>query len=305
LNLSGINLNLLVALNAMLSEKSLTKAANKLNLTQPALSHMLKQLREVFDDELLFKGSSNRMILTPKAKELVEPVKTVLSQISSIFKEKDYFDPGETRINFNIGMSDYASIILLPDFIGNLNNFTENINLNVCHLNNFSSYEDFLLNNLDFAIGFFANSSKSILSQKLFSTELVCVGRKAHPIFKQKKLDLKTFLSYPQIQPVFRKDLNELYTNTIKSDTGKFRKVITTVPHMMVALSSLKNNDFLCVAHRNIVEKFLTEFDLGFTDLPFKAPEMIYSLYWKREDENDAAHLWLKNAIIKSIKSST
>lgn len=149
MNLSGINLNLLVALDVMLDERNLTNAAKRLNTSQPGLSHTLKQLREIFDDELLFKGATNKMVLTPKAKSLIIPLKQVLSQITNIFTESEYFDPNESNIKYNLGMSDYASIMILPRLLDTLKRFSNNIKLNIKHLNNFSSYEDFNVHNIE------------------------------------------------------------------------------------------------------------------------------------------------------------
>lgn len=302
MDLSKINLNLLVVLDLIIERRSISQAAKKLNLTQSAISHMLKHLRTIMDDDLILRGPFNKMILTKKAQDLKEPIKKILRGISDIFTETRYFDPQYDKFIYSIGMPDIVSILLLPELNKHILEFSDNVSIKIKNILDVSSYEDFTNDNLDFAIGNYSVSSQSISYEKLFSTELVCVGSKQHEVFAKKKLTLETFLKYRHLQVIYREDFHELYNQTIKKKSNQQREIVISIPDMMVALHSLKNSNYLCIAHKNIVEKFSQLLDLDYRQLPFKTPLMNYYLYWKREDENNTPIKWMKDIIIKSFK---
>ncbi|MCP4180803.1 MAG: LysR family transcriptional regulator [bacterium] len=299
MNLSGINLNLLVVLNALLTEKSVSLAARKLKMTQPAVSHMLKQLRIIFDDDLLVRGPSNQMILTRSAKELIIPVSEAIKKFDNIFVKQKSFDPEVSAADFKIGMSDYASLLYMKELSEVIENKTENISITVNHLNNLHEYDEFDSKNLDLAIGFYSVNSRSIISEQLFMTDLVCVAAKDHPAFSDKNLSINAFFKYSYLNISFRSDCQELVSQTIYKMTGKKLKISITTPHLLVALNTIQNSHYIAIMHKNIARKFSKKFDVDYRILPFSTQKMIYSMYWKREDDSNESHQWLRNTIKK------
>src|SRR5438067_779250 len=112
MNLQSIDLNLLVAFEALMDERNVTRAARRIGLSQPATSNALARLRRTFDDPLLIR-TSNGMAPTPAAKALIEPVRLALSQLRAVLQEKPAFDPAATRHTFQVLANDYADVILL------------------------------------------------------------------------------------------------------------------------------------------------------------------------------------------------
>ncbi|HJO93855.1 MAG TPA: LysR family transcriptional regulator [Victivallales bacterium] len=297
MNLSGINLNLLVVLNALLAEKSVSLAARKLKMTQPAVSHMLKQLRIIFDDDLLVRGPSNQMILTKCAKDLIIPVSEAIIKFENIFIKQKSFDISVAEADFKIGMSDYASLLYMKGLSEIIENEANNISFTINHLNNLHEYDEFDSKNLDLAIGFFSVDTKNIISEQLFLTELVCIAAKDHPAFNKRKLSINTFFEYPYLNISFRSDCQELVSQTIYKKTGKKLKISITTPHLLVALNTIQSSHYLAIVHENIAKKFAEKFDIDYHDLPFPSQKMIYSMYWKREDDSNESHQWLRNTI--------
>jgi len=303
MDLNRINLNLLVVLDAIIEEKNISLAAKRLNLTQPAVSHMLKHLRTILDDDLILRGPFNKMILTKKAQDMKMPVRKVLNDISGIFTETKYFDPEYDKFTFTMGMPDIASVLLIPKLNTAIGNFSGNVKIKIKNILDITSYEDMIHDNLDLAIGNFSISSQNIMSESLFSTELVCVADKSHEVFKSKKLTLDKFLEFPHLQLVYREEFQTSYDEIIGKATECSRKILITIPNIMTALHSLKNSNSLCIAHKNIAEKFSTLLDLNYRDLPFNTPIMNYYLYWKREDNASKPFTWMKKLIMDSFSS--
>lgn len=117
MNLESIDLNLLVAFEALMDERNVTRAAKRIGLSQPAMSNALSRLRRTFDDSLLVR-TSNGMAPTPAAHALIEPVRLALSQLRAILQEKPSFDPAATRHAFHMLANDYAEVILLAPLAG-------------------------------------------------------------------------------------------------------------------------------------------------------------------------------------------
>src|SRR5690606_17107214 len=114
IDISTLNLNLLNSLDALLSEINVSRAAARLDVSQSAMSHSLSQLREIFSDKLLIRGQAGKMSLTPLAIELEPKVKKAMAGIKSVFLGEKAFEPQSSKDTFYIGMSDYASMVLLP-----------------------------------------------------------------------------------------------------------------------------------------------------------------------------------------------
>jgi DNA-binding transcriptional LysR family regulator len=299
MNLSGINLNLLVVLNSLLCEKSVSLAARKLKMTQPAVSHMLKQLRILFDDDLLVRGPSNQMILTKSAKELIIPVSEAIKKFDDIFVKQKSFDSEVSTADFKIGMSDYASLLYMEEMSKAIESEAKNISITVNHLNNLHEYDEFDSKNLDLAIGFYSVDTKSIISEQLFSADLVCIGAKNHPVFTKEKLSINSFFEYPYLNVSFRSDCQKAFSRAIYEITDKKLKISITIPHLLVALNIIQKTNYLAIVHKNIAEKFAGEFNIDYRKLPFSTQKMIYSMYWKREDDSNESHQWLRNMIRK------
>lgn len=299
MKLNDIDLNLLVVLNVILEEKNLTKAAKKLCITQSAVSHTLKTLRKILDDELIFRGPFNRLLLTKKAIDLKIPLKRVLSELSEILIDTSKFDPQHNKTCYSVGMTDNLASILLDPLSKKLTDFTDTIRISVNDINDLTSYDDFISHDLDIAIGNYSVSSQNILSEELFKTNLVCVGDKNHAAFKEKNFTFDTLLKYPQFQIRYRKDINDLNSRVIEEHSHKYRKIVIAFSNQIVALLSLKDSDYLCLAHEYVVEKYKDMFGLDFRRLPF--PEVKANLYWKKEDDKNSSIVWLRKLIKESL----
>ncbi len=154
-NLSEINLNLLKALDALLMEQNVSKAGAKLGLTQSAMSLALKQLREVYQDDLLVRGQQGKMSLTPFAKNLITPVRQALRDIETIFVSHLPFEASTSQRTFHIGMSDYIGLVLLPSLMRAITQFAPHVKIVQHAINYLDSLQPFEDLGLDLVIGDF------------------------------------------------------------------------------------------------------------------------------------------------------
>ena len=298
--LSSINLNYLIAFDALLAEQNTSRAAKKINLTQPAVSQILRQLREIFEDELLIRGHlSSQMILTAKAKELKEPVRDAIRQLEKIFTSNEDFDPQKTKQSFNIGIGDQL-FIMLPDFIKTVNSKAPGIKINIIACPKFMGKEDFEEKKLDLIIGNYDKDPLRIENEILFSDIPVCIADKNHPDL-QENLSMESFINNTHIISCQHKDVQDyINAKTNYEKKNKVRSIVATVPNKLVAMSMLRNTNFLGMIPEKMAMAFKDVFGLIIRKPPFKIPEQEFKMYWLPVDNNNNAHKWLRQ-IIKSI----
>lgn len=151
-HLAQIDLNLLVALNALLTERNVTRAAARVGRTQSAMSHNLGRLRALFGDELLTRGADG-MRLTPRALALLEPLRAVLSQVEAMLARDDVFDPATSERVFRIGMPDSAEVLHGPALLAHLTAVAPHVRLRLFSIDSLRILEDLDADRLDLAIG--------------------------------------------------------------------------------------------------------------------------------------------------------
>jgi len=301
MKLSSINLNLLVALDALLDEQNVSRAAKRLNLSQSQLSNILKDLRDIFDDALLVRGPERQMFLTEKANSLIIPVSNAMNSFEDIFIEKKKFNPAKAKITFKIGMNNYTSSLILPQLLTLLEQKAPNISINVTNLASLNDYSTFTTQNMDLAIGAFNLSSSNIISEHLFTTSFTCIASKNHKAFEKKSLDLYDFIRYPLILITFSR---ENWSNLLKlfhDKVGKDVNISARVPHILPILNMLNKTDHICISNKSLATKFYKQFDLSLRDIPFEVPDLNYKMYWKRVDNNKQSLIWLRNTITNII----
>ncbi|HJO94491.1 MAG TPA: LysR family transcriptional regulator [Victivallales bacterium] len=300
-NLSNVNLNFLVALDALLRNKSVSRAAKELNLAQPTLSNTLRQLREIFCDELLIKRSGHDMLLTHKGKMLISPVSAALKNIDNVFSTDDKFNPELDNLTFNIGMPDHVTSVYMPQIITKIRN-NENLKINLIHINNLLSYEEFKANCIDLAFGNFSLNSDFINNEKLITTQLVCLCSTKNPLSENKKLTVKDILSTPHIRVKYRDDfwddldirLYNLYDEKIKT--------AITIQNICAAISIMERTKYLLITLAPVANYFSDTFDYRIFDLPLMCKSINYNMYWEKANDNNQANLWLRGLFKKYLK---
>ena len=296
MNILKINLNLLKVFIVLMREQHVSSAAKNLNLTQSAISNSLQQLREIFQDELLIRGTK-KMVPTKRALLLAPKIEAAICQLEESIFEESEFDFATSEREFFLGMTDYAEYILLPKIYEKLKIVAPFVSLRVLTYHKFLP-ENFEEGNLDLGIGLEESFPKILKSEKLYSDYAVCVARSDHPIFKKKLTQESYFAAEHLGTCIYSEWLSR--TDLELKRIGLERNIKLTLPNALPALQILSTSDLIGTISKNLAAQSAEKYKLKYVPLPFSMPEYHISQIWHRQQHNDSGLIWLRN-LIKEI----
>ncbi|WP_445179447.1 LysR family transcriptional regulator [Pseudomonas sp. McL0111] len=298
-DLRRIDLNLLVILDALLSEQHVTRAAERLHLSQPAVSHALARLRDLLGDPLLVRAGST-LVPTARALELVAPLAEALAQVQSLLAPNT-FDPALARRTFRLAMSDYGAAIILPGLIRTLRREAPGIDLQISHASREGMLDGVLNGDIDVAAGVFPELPNELRSTPLFEEHYVCLlDRQSMPANGQ--LDLPTYLSRPHVLLEMRGSGTPEIERTLTALRER-RRVAISLPHWSVAPQFIRDTDLiLTVASRGLRD--IDQQALVVVPPPFEIPPFTFVLAWHKRRGGDQALNWLNRRIEEGIGQS-
>ena len=239
----------------------MTKSAKDLGVTQSAISHSLKKLREHLGDEIVYR-QGNTLELTQKAKDMKQPLKKWFDQIEDILYV-DEFDPKTSQKVFYIAATDIIEQLYVPELIKRLQKEAPNIQVRFLRWE-FERVETQLLSSsVDLAIGVRTLDSANIMQRIISEETFVSMARKNHPIFKD-KIDLESFLAYP---------------------------------HVMTGPGLVENSDCLLTAPRKFMEHATKRHKVKLFEIPIDMKPFTIKAYWNKSNKNDKANKWLREII--------
>lgn len=291
--LRKIDLNLLLALHALLIEKHVTRAAVRLHRSQPAVSHALAQLRAYFDDPLLVRHSG-KMILTARAQSLVKPLQDALGSLNGLLASP-VFDQAIAQRRFRLSLSDYASKIILPPLVKYLRQTAPGIDLAISQASREGMMAQLQDGELDLALGIFNDVPQDITIQTLFVEDFVSVADKGS-LPAEGPLSLEEWLARPHVMLAMRPDAYDEIERALGAQ-GLKRHIALALPHWSAAVEVLPGTDLvLTVASRaaNSVDQFR---ELRRFAPPVTIPQIAYQQAWHSRKENDPAHRWLRETL--------
>ncbi len=301
MNITRINLNLLVAFDALLSEKNVTHAGKKIFITQSAMSTALAQLRELFNDPLLIR-EGRTMKPTAKALALVPKIHEILLQIEQTTMPID-FDPKTAKHTFRIGMSDYVEYILLPKLLPLLNKKAPNVCLKIIHLNALDKKEPFDELQLDMGIGVvFDQAPVSLATELLFTDTSACIADAKNPLM-QKKLTLKKYLQAKHMVIVFPEEPYRSCIDTTLDKLGYKRNSVIAVPHMIPCLFALAKTPFLATTTTRIAHSIAQSSKFAIQEPPFKTEIVEVKQAWSKQFDHSPSHRWLRDLVKQAAAS--
>ncbi len=292
-DLTKVDLNLLVALDVLLEEMHVTKSADRLGLSQPAMSRTLSRLRTVFDDPLIVRAE-NGYAPTSRAEELSGPLKTALSEIRGVFAESE-FNPATAVNTFRLSTLDYSELVVLPELIGRIRTAAPRAQVEVMQRSIFST-DEIVGGTTDISIGLMPGPlPKHCMVQKLLEDDYVCVMHKDHPIAGE-KLTMKNYLRFPHSIIHTGKSPGS-YIDDALAQLGHARRIAKRSPHFIASLFSIGKSDLLQTVPRRLATPLLASADLVLHDLPFKLKPMVLSQIWHARNNNNRPHRWLRNQV--------
>ncbi|MBV9075364.1 MAG: LysR family transcriptional regulator [Acidobacteria bacterium] len=302
MNITAVNLNLLVSFEALLSEQNVGRAATRVGITQGAMSNALRKLRELFDDPLFIR-TRHGMVPTPRARALSEPVRSGLAQLRSAIAPSRSFHPTHSDRTFTVATTDYAELMVLRRLMRDVTAMAPAMQIRVRrHERIFAAPENLLrAGAVDMAIGFFpaANAlDSSMQSCDLFSEENVCIGRKDNPVMRPQRLTLQGFAK-PSHIGIFAKPERKGLIDDLLLPLGVQRRLAFTTPHLLTVPLLVANSALIAVVPSGLAEHYRQSLRLAVRKLPFSIPPFCMRMIWHERFADDSAHAWLRNQIVR------
>ena len=298
MDLCGLDLNLLVALDALFAEKSVSRAGERLHLSQSATSGALARLREVFQDQLLVPVG-RKMVMTPVAEALVNPVRDFLLQAEAILNNNPVFDPASSTRKFRLLMSDYVETVLMTEALPRMEQFAPGIRFEF--VSNFEGgFEALDRGEIDLSIAPSLRLTSEHPSEPLFEDEFVCVIWSGNSRVKS-AISLDEYLAMGHIVVRFGKR-QELTTfdEWFMERLGHERRieVVTTAFNLVPQL--LVGTYRIATLHRRLALFYQRYLPLKIMKPPFEIATLQESMQWHKSRDRDPGTVWLRS-LLKSV----
>ena len=298
----GIDLNLLVAFDALMNEQNVTRAATQVGVSQPAMSAALSRLRQLFGDPL-FQRSAGGLLPTSRARDLAEPISQALRQIEATLMKKPEFVPEKASLTFKLGLSDYPAFVLLPSLLQALEKDAPGVSLDVRSFNDRDSAVDLLdAGKIDAAIGVPpTHADGRILMQPVLRDEFITIIASEHPAARR-GMSLKTYLDLPHILVSPEGERYGLVDQALEQQGNK-RKLVLTLPHMFAVPAIVARTSMTATLMKRVVLNSPASYRLIQFPPPVELPEIVFDLIWHRRNSTNPAQQWLRQFIVELAAS--
>lgn len=300
--ISRIDVQLLRVLYLVLKEQSVSRAADRLGITQPAVSSALKRLRDLTGDQLIVR-TRNGMAATERALSFMEPLKQAIDGIDRVLDLAESFEAKSTLREFGVGAPDYFDAFFLSNLSATLRQEAPNARLNVRSLSLDIDFERLLEEgDIDVVIGNWPHPPDYLRTSPLFDDEVVCILSERHPLAKKGEISAEDYLKAQHLAPVpyaggVRGAIDEhLYR------LGHRRDIRVSLPYFHVAPYVLTTTDLIFTTGRRFAEPFARILPLKVLPAPLDFPPLRFYQLWHERTHESAAVRWLRERITGLVK---
>ncbi|CAN5121958.1 LysR family transcriptional regulator [soil metagenome] len=300
----NLDLNLLRVFDAIMLEQNLTRAGDRMAMTQPAVSNALKRLRETLNDELLVR-TGRGMKPTSRAEELWPSVRLALTGLEAAFAPEN-FDVSEMQSTFRLAMADSTASLLLPPLMRAIAQNAPGLNLQMLPLPTRDPRQMLMQNDIEIAVGSFPGvvaqltagqgDMSPIRHQRLYSGEYVCIMRQDHPL-ADLELTLDRYCESLHVLVSFSGRPNGPADEAL-AKLGRSRRVALTVNQFFTVGQVVARSDLISIVPRHLISSIGTTEILVMKDLPFELPEVHVEMLWHERDMRNRSHMWLRDTLV-------
>jgi DNA-binding transcriptional LysR family regulator len=295
MDLRDFDLNLLVVLHTLLLERSVSKTAERLHLSQPATSAALNRLRKALNDPILVREGL-RMVPTPRAEQFAEPIQAILSAIEHTLATPQPFDPRIINRTFKIATNDYGAFIIVPPFMQRLGAIAPGINLEVWEIAH--DIEAVLRQgDMDLVIADAWTLRHCKCTETLFSETFTCLVRQNHPRIRI-QLTLEDFIKEIHAL-VSSRGRVEGNVDAVLSQQGLQRYVGVTLPHILAIPAVIASTDLIVTLASRIANHFASDYALKIFSPPIALDSFEIAMAWPNRMTHDPAIQWLRSELMK------
>lgn len=294
MNLRSLDLNLLVVFDAIFTEGSLSRAADRVAMSQPATSNALARLRVAMGDPL-FQRRGYGMEPTVRARQIAKPVRQALDVLQAGLSTPAEFDFRTARESFSIATEDFGDVVILPRLMNWLSQVAPTVTVKVASERAGAALTETRRGSIDVALDYIPVAHSQLVVQHLMREERVCVMRSDHPRVAE-ALTLDTYLSLPHLA------LNRKLTGgaVVAQELARrrlTRNVAMEVPHYLSMPAVLLQTDYISTMPRRVAQVVAEHFRLKMVKLPLELPDMSIYMSWNEARTTDPSHRWFRESI--------
>jgi DNA-binding transcriptional LysR family regulator len=298
MNWGAFDLNLLIVFDAVMQERSVTRAGSRIGLSQPAMSHALNRLRHMLKDEL-FVRTPQGMVPTPRAELLAQPLRNALSEMQHAL-EPAAFDPSASDRRFALAVNNYAAVVLAPPLVAAVSATAPSVDLNLLPSGTLDIADRLDRGDLDLALGSIDSPGERFAASTLVEDEFVMVMRRGHPASRG-KLTAKAFAALLHLEISSSREDTSFIDSWLK-DQRLARRIALRAPFLSAA-PILVQSDAVATLSRRIAQEFIRNHPLELRKPPYESPRVRTIMLWHRRLDRHPAHRWLRGVIVSTSKS--
>lgn len=300
MHLSKIDLNLFVVFDAIYTEGGITRASQRLNLSQPAVSHALGRLRQMFGDPLFIRHG-HVMMPTPLARQVIEPIRAALQGLEVTLTKVERFDPATAGKRFTIGIRNVQESLILPGLMRAISQAASRIEIHSVRLERRDLEGELAAGTLDIAIDVLLPLPEDIRRRRLAVEWLTVLARRRHPQVGA-ELDLATYLAQEHIAVSSRRrgltaEDFELSRNNLS------RRIRLRCQNYFAACHVVSRTDLILTMPQRYASIINAQFRNQLLPFPLNAPAFDAYLYWHANAEAEPANMWLREQITRIMSS--
>ncbi|GIZ51415.1 LysR family transcriptional regulator [Noviherbaspirillum aridicola] len=299
MHISRVDLNLFTVFEAIYTEGSVTRASQKLNLTQPAISHALGRLRQMFDDPL-FVRQGHAMVSTPLARSLIEPVRRSLRGLEVTLNAARSFDPATTAKTFHLALRDVLEATILPPLLRRVQESAPAVDIAAITVDRRELVGELAAGTLDAAIDVLLPLPNDVMRTRIYQDSTVVVVRKGHPDIDG-GIDLDTYMKQDHILASSRRRGPGLEDFEL-SRFGLERHIRLRCQHYFAACRVVSQSDMLLTMPGRYARIANREFGNQILPFPLEVPAFDVFLYWHANVDADPANAWFREQVMASVR---
>ena len=296
MELEEIDLNLLVVFKHLLAERSVSRVAEVLELSQPAVSNALARLRKLLGDELFLRTPSG-MEPTPFAEQLAESVTYGLGMIHGALNQRSSFEPATSNRAFVIGMTDVGEIYFLPRLLERLKRDAPGVSVSTVRNTAVNLRDEMESGKVDLAVGLLPQLKAGFFQRRLFKQRYVCLLREGHKLARR-KMSLAEFSAAEHLL-VVADGTGHGKVDEVLRRSGVDRKVALTVPHFVAVGHILQATDLVATVPERLASRMTEPFGLVSVAHPATLPEVAINLFWHAKYHKAPANQWLRSLLFE------
>jgi DNA-binding transcriptional LysR family regulator len=298
MNWGAFDLNLLIVFDAVMQERSVTRAGNRIGLSQPAMSHALNRLRYMLKDELFIR-TPDGMVPTPRAETLAQPLRSALSEMQ-LALEPAAFDPAASDRRFALAVNNYAAVVLAAPLVAAVSAAAPAVSLDLRPSGTLDVVDRLDRGDLDLTVGSMDSPGERFATAPLFEDPFVMVMRRGHPV-SRRKLTPAAVAALPHLDiSSSREDTS--FKDRWLAEHGLVRRIALRAPYLSAA-SILVQSDLVVTLSRRIAQEFVRNHPLVICKPPYDSPLVRTVMLWHRRLDRHPAHRWLRDVILSVAKS--